>query len=384
MTIRKIAVVVFALMAATIALQAAYDLSYGGDPYRQGDWLINQDAVLIRRGPIGSFLIWISDLGGVPLLWLSVALPGLLTLALVAILVRLLPATATENPLFLLYLSSGFCLLAWGGDANGALRKELFGLLALAFLVWRAGSGRIGWLSVALVVALITAGAFGHESNILLVPVLLASVFLARRAGQLPARRAAIFALSLAIVAVAAAGYALVFRRVADAGLVCAPLLARDVAAHVCTGAIRWLAWGAENIAASFGPRLTGDALTGFAAATAIALAPVAYFLWLCRERPLALRLLLLCLICILPLYGVGVDWGRWLALQVTCFTLLATQAVHAVRLNFRADPPATVLLILLALALVFPPAHFAGIHPGGAFEHLYALAFTYPWGALP
>ncbi len=54
--------------SAYILLRLFYDIHSGGNSWKQGDWLINNYSLEIRRGPIGSFFILISDiLGSSPL-----------------------------------------------------------------------------------------------------------------------------------------------------------------------------------------------------------------------------------------------------------------------------------------------------------------------------
>ena len=79
-----------------VSLRVLYDYIAGGNSWKQGDWLINNAAGSIRRGPLGSFIISIDDLvDSNPLFVVSVIQIALL--AVLFITFRLL-VTKLHNP----------------------------------------------------------------------------------------------------------------------------------------------------------------------------------------------------------------------------------------------------------------------------------------------
>ncbi|MBJ3762778.1 hypothetical protein ILP92_08475 [Maribius pontilimi] len=66
--------VLIGVCSILIVLGFLNDAVTGGDPDKQGDWLINHHAQLIRRGPIGPVLIVLGDVTGIGLVSLTISL----------------------------------------------------------------------------------------------------------------------------------------------------------------------------------------------------------------------------------------------------------------------------------------------------------------------
>ena len=76
-------------------------------------------------------------------------------------------------------------------------------------------------------------------------------------------------------------------------------------------------------------------------------------------SRPLAaLGLLLGLVICILPLYFVAIDWGRWTNMQVTSFSLVIIHLLLQGRLTLRREVHPVVLAAFVAVAFLYSPSH--------------------------
>ena len=74
---------------AYIFLQLKFDLNAGGNPWKQGDWLINSEAGLVRRSIAGDFIFFLSDIFKIPILNMVVLVQTIFLLML--ILVQSLP-----------------------------------------------------------------------------------------------------------------------------------------------------------------------------------------------------------------------------------------------------------------------------------------------------
>lgn len=384
MELRRIAIVIYAVLALPVIFQIGYDLSYGGDPYRQGDWLINWHETVVRRGVVGSLLIWFSDLTGFRLLTVAAAVPLALYIALLATVCSLLPRAREEAPLYLLLISAGFCLVGWGGDPSGALRKEVIALLALALIVRAAGHGGAGWIPVGLACALMVLGAGGHLIVVLTGPVVIAAGIVAMRQGRIGPGPSAVLIAATALAMAAGAILVLGYGRLSSPWPVCRPLLDRGIPEQLCTGSVAALAMDRAGIGAMVAARLTGDAMREFAVVLMLVLAPVGYFIALCRQKRRAIAALAFCAVWFLPLYLLAEDWGRWLIVQISCFGLLAVLMVRAGLLDFERRPDPRVVAVVALGGLLAPPFHVIGINLGGGFADMAQIIVSGNWGAPP
>lgn len=268
-----------------VASATLYNLVAGGDPWKQGDWLINNISGYVRRGIFGSGLIRVADS-----LHLSpVVASGLLVLLLLAALyaaIWRMRHYAPDPQVFLLIVASGgFLVLFWAANPTATPRKEIIAFTALAFAAIGVVERRR--LPILAGSALLTLGAVGHELTILLLPAF--GLILAQRRDDPQLRR--FLALTFAVVAalnLAVLAYTFLNSRVADPAQVCLPLLQRAVPPVVCSGAIDALSGSlAEEASRVMGQNIAAGLYLWFFLATAFALAPWAYLLRLTAMRQL-------------------------------------------------------------------------------------------------
>src|SRR6056297_4058100 len=68
----------FFLLAGYVVFEAWNDLAAGGNPWKQGDWLINSIDTMIRRGLLGNAIIYSADALNVSPVFLVVILQSAL------------------------------------------------------------------------------------------------------------------------------------------------------------------------------------------------------------------------------------------------------------------------------------------------------------------
>ena len=317
------------LIALSTALVLGFlhnQIQRGGFRWNQGDWLINLEEVHVRRGPLGSGLIALSDATGVPLLTLVGGLQGavmvVFLLASVAALWRLL-----RDPAFaLVVFSPAVPFVFWMANPHAIVRKEILVFAALAVLLLVPMHLATRWVLAGASLMLYLVALAGHEAMVLMLPAWAATLLVV----MWPERRHGALWTILAIATVAAGSkvaYAMAYPGVADVTLVCDPLVARGLPDTLCDGAIRALASGpAEGTVTRF-----RDDLPAFLLGYGAAALPLLY---LAVRHPLRWRLLaasVALLLPILPLFGIALDWGRWMLLHLTAFAFLL-MAVHLVR----------------------------------------------------
>ncbi|WP_284163194.1 hypothetical protein [Frigidibacter sp. SD6-1] len=328
------------------------DWRIGGDSWQQGDWLIS--GLGVRRGPLGSLFLLLSDLTGASPLLLVVLAQGLLAATLFLLTAR---AFATADAHYLLiFFSPAFFLLAWTADPLFGLRKELLGFLALAL------AGRHPRLAAALYVVAIVA----HEANLFLAP---AMWLLWRTHRPLPAAATA----AVLLVTASAMLFALI-RSSADPVALCRPLLDRGLDPVICGGIIAKMDTGAatwSEIARAMAVQPNGIAFL----ALAFTVQMVLLALCLRHRRGLREALILIGLwIAMLPLFIVAVDWGRWLSMQVTSFGFVMLARARSGEARVERNLPAGVLALICAAGLLVAPIHYPAIRIGGTADRLRGL----------
>lgn len=334
----------------------------GGHEWIQGDWLISFAAGPVRRGAFGQALLVASDWLAVSPLDLLVGIQAILVGALYIGFSRLV-LLQSRSSMALTVFSPGCFVLLWAIDPISSLRKEMIGLLALVLLAQpKGGNGRLALSGVLMIV-----GGLAHELTLLLVPAWLIAVWLLHRSCMDSFTGKAIVAL---VTFAAAAEMAIVvhYRHVADAGPICDALAARGLSpAALCGGAIAWLSdpdngwpkvWQALH--RSWTVWLLPFGWT-------VAAAPL-YRLW-STSKAVPGRAGLLILAAAAPiflLYPMGLDWGRWFAIQFTaCATLilglsLSGQLIEVRRISSRE------CLVWLLLALPWGLRHDPVVVAGG------------------
>lgn len=347
-----------------VSLEIWRNVRDGGHPWKQGDWLINDLGVAVRRGPFGSAALALADaIGASPLVVVGACQIGLLLVLYLAFW-RLIAGLKAPGLALVLAASPAMFTMFWVADPTGAGRKELIAFAALALCALAAVRRRRGAFLAGS--ALLWIGFVAHEATVLFLPFHLALAWAFARAGG-GAAFAGALAAATALAAAGGVGLALAHPLVPDPAVVCRPLLERGLAPRICEGAIDWLG-GKRSFSLAAIPGGAG-AFAGFAAAAAASLAAPLYLASLTARPRLAALAVLAAALPFLPLFYLGVDWGRWVSLQATAATILAAALIRlgALRLVRPVDPRAA--LILAALGLALSPAHMIGAMPGGALR---------------
>lgn len=364
----------FAVLTLCTALLLAVHLAdwqAGGDPWKQGDWLINLADGPVRRGLAGDALLRLGDLTGLGPLAPLMALQALLLLTLVAASWAVFRPLIAANPLWaLLLLCPAFFPLFWAGEPSGSLRKELLVFTSLALIAASASRPALAPLLQGLALALAAAGGFAHEVNVLLLPAILLAFALVRHHHGHAYTSTALVAVPVVLAGVAALAYALA-HAAATPATVCQPLLDRGLPPSICTGAISWLDRGNAHGSAIYNTIFTSNGLYSFPAAYLLALVPMALFIRQHSRPRLTLALTLLTALPFAPLYYVAVDWGRWMSLHIVSLTFLCAILVLTGHIHPRRPLPLKPLLLLLALSLLWSPRATTGIAKGGPLAAL-------------
>lgn len=267
--------------------------------WQQGGMLVSFADGPVRRGITGSILLALSDMTGMSPVFLSEIVLAALTAAVFACVLVVAWQAQLPDRLLILLISPAF-LVMWFTNYAAAMHKSLFIYLAfcLLFFRWRRAS-----------ILLFGFGVWSHEGMIFFLPLYLLGLQIS---GAFRIHMA--FA---ALMAIAAFSFALVFPT-ADRDVLCNALIERGGSADLCRGAIAYTERSFDQALIAVRDKLSGYSRVSFAAAYALALLPVA----LCLPQRLIVPAFLSGLF-FLPLYIIGTDWGRWLAMHVFSVTFL-------------------------------------------------------------
>lgn len=349
---------------AYISHRVVLDYLRGGNPWKQGDWLINNAAGTVRRGPFGSAIISISDFVNLnPLLLVSAIQLALLAILFFAFRI-LLAEIRSANVVLLLAISSAIFTVFWAADPQGSVRKELIAFVAIT--IYANGALQKNWTLLWLGVALFCVATASHEAMVLFAPTFLAIAAFSGLHEESAIHSAGSIATVFCFSAFAFI-FAIRFPIVEETTQICAALTARGLNDSICKGAIWWLskdsAYSFEKVVSAISLRGRGGFLISYVAA----LAPFAYLIWLSKQRILMCILLILLALPFIPLYIVAVDWGRWMSFHVFSVTVVFACAIIMNRFEIQRSVNQYYVLSLVTLAVLIPPSHTIGGNWGGA-----------------
>ncbi|KMW59917.1 hypothetical protein AIOL_000066 [Candidatus Rhodobacter oscarellae] len=346
------------------------DYRAGGHSWKQGDWLINGQNGPVRRSFAGDVILPMSDaLAMDPVLLVIVV--QVVVVALVYVLSLRLALSAGGAAPLILALSPAFFMAFWVTDPLGSARKEMLAFAAL--LLFAQGVIRPSLVWTALGCALFLVAAAAHEALLLFLPVFWGVLCLAPGT---PGARGKVVLLSLTSTAalllfLSAMGSS----RVEDFMTVCAPLLERGVAEHMCQGAIRWLEYDAVHGFDFVYSRTTPELMFWFLLAYAASVAPFAYVAYLTDARRLCAALIILPFLLFLPLFAVSTDHGRWISFHVFAAFLLFAVAIRLGRVRLVRRLNAFLLTGLFVAAQLIAPMHVRDVYFGGPVARVWEEA---------
>uniref|UniRef100_UPI003B52BB29 hypothetical protein n=1 Tax=Roseovarius indicus TaxID=540747 RepID=UPI003B52BB29 len=347
---------VFSVALAVVLWRLNWLIGNGGGPFTQGDWLVNLQSGLVRRGGAGEVFLAVSDATGIGLLPLVGGVQAVLVVAIFAMIFHGALLARLPDRL-LLILVSPLLVTFWAIDSVGAFRKELLGLLAFLPLLPQ-GRGRVAaWLVPVLFAVAVAA----HEANAFFVPALCVGVMI-RFGAEAPERRMRMVAVILAI-GVLGFGFAIQFRSLPDTVAMCAALTARGLSPEICGGAIDWMDDPAGSARGPLRNLLDRYSQTAAGLVFAALLVPVALAYRHAPKTRLWLAAGAVVFAGFLPLYAVAVDWGRWMSMfMFSAAFLTMLLAIHTEAGWLRRPVPPMVFGAVLVMSGGLGVYHYGGL----------------------
>lgn len=388
---------VYLALIAALSCLFCFRLVRTNRDWTLADWLINYQGGFIRRGLWGELfwhlgrwthlpvalqagLLWVVLSGVILLCFRSLLLASAAQLWVLAVLVS--PATFAFSVL----------------DYISGFRKEL---VLLALFACFAVSAQRHWLSrrseVILLSILLCMATLGHESSVFFLPYFFAVLVAAGRTRKEALGTCAfpaLFAFAAAAVSARHPGNQQAAERI------CSSLgysLDKEPVGQVCSwGAIDYLRYsGAGAFRATLDRVHTNHYLALYGLWTLLALAPLAagsLVLWRTEVRAqlkTCLTAFAVAWVICLPLFLLGLDWGRWVHIHICCMAgVLLMLSARTEALRAAATRPAlrspvyrriaaAALLAVYAMCWSLPGSYLAGSLPSYAnvFETLRSMA---------
>ncbi|PTN33200.1 hypothetical protein [Desulfonatronum sp. SC1] len=312
---------IYSLALAMILDGLFQDISSGGNAWKQGDWLINNHDVVVRRGLFGSVLLLISSVFDFPVLVLLGVIQGTIISLIFALFWYAGVRNKNSDILTFLLLSPIFLIFS-ANDLQGSLRKEILAYLSflpLLFSLLQHGIVHLKYVFISLF--LWTIAVSTHEANVFFSPFIVALTYIGFRSQGLKFH-IALSSLAYIVISGVAFFYSMSFSSVESHTAVCAPLLKSGLNQDICSGAIRWLEYDvwygmyrSRSVFISWG--------LYYFVLTLVFMCTFIFYLFQSFYPFRVLCLFLLVNLFFLPLYFIAIDWGRWINFGMFSFVVL-------------------------------------------------------------
>lgn len=335
------------------------DYVSGGDPWKQGDWLINNLAGDVRRGSFGSIIISASDSLRVSPLSLVITIQFSCLVFLFVAFRQFIFGIQERKLIPLLVVSSAIFTVYWMATPQASMRKEILAFTGLTLSA--LGAVRGGRLVFLLGTMVLSLSIIAHEAMVLFLPTFLA-IMLVTDFHRKNATFSCFCFTVVVCVSILILQKSLFNVTFVDPWLVCEPLMQRGLDASICGGAIQWInhdvAYGYQAVLS----KIDLENFTEFLISYGISIAPFIYIFGLCREKMKIWLFVLMLAIPFSPLYPVAVDWGRWMSFHVFAVTVVFSCALRVNRVSLLKSPENRHVAWLVALAVLASPNATIGL----------------------
>lgn len=306
------------LLMGLLLVQYSAQVSAGGHSWKTGDWLINYSDGLIRRGLSGSLFLWVAQAFSINVKWVAFTVQTVIFVAFVYFTLAEFYQFKKHPKSVLLLLSPAFAFMFWVNDPAVAFRKEICIYLALIFALkaFHQSEVKSSWYWSSL--ALFVFAGLSHEITVFFLPFFFFAIFNRYDLTQTDVKSLVKYSLPFMILGMVILFGSFVYKGSQQSmDAICASLQPYDLKDDICDGAIGWLQY---------------DAKFGFD--QVLKLGPVVWLNYLLLAILSMLPLLFLRgdkyfwllavagSLCMLPLFLVAVDYGRFISMVYTSVVL--------------------------------------------------------------
>jgi len=308
--------------------------------WNTGDWLIDYSGGLIRRGFLGE-LVGLVTSSGEQAVVLVTALQ-IASLVIVAATAIVLFASTNRSPGWLMLVMSPAFLLFPLFNEEGAVRKEILVILAVALFAVIVRFLLPSWL-VAFPLTIFSIGSLSHEAVALCAFAFVGFAWLAHRHGKisLPVRNITVSILSLA--GITGIVIPLLFPGTLDQQEAICTSFKLNGLPYLCEGPLTFMndsfTTAVGEVVALFPGYLT------YLTPLILSLVPF----YILRVPKQVVLLFVLTYVTLAPLFVTGVDFGRWIYLATAIMSFVLLGIGNSLKLAER-EVPRLVALGFIAL----------------------------------
>jgi len=314
----------------------------GGNSYLSGDWLINYSGGFVRRGLFGEVYRNIFPEGQLGLWYLFAFQCSLYALILYFFIKYLTKEDFSWPSLVLICSPASFAFIGW--DTAAFARKESLGfvsLMIIAIAVKKMGTSfqiikYFGFLSFILSI-------FISEINFIMLPsviyILINSPNKDNKSKLLVKSSFVIVLSSIALIATLVAQGSRLQKEA-----ICDSLIAINLKNELCSGAISYLGVSTQHIQSQLFSSDYFPRYFGYLPLLLLAFIPIATTFWF-RKNYLWVFLIFS---FSLPLYFVGLDYGRWIHIFIMQVTILIIFKGLELKNNSLWNPASVIFFVIL------------------------------------
>jgi len=355
---KHFAEIYLAIMYLCISIRYSYYIYSQPDPWRTGEWLINAEGGVTRRFLIGELIYLISGITSINIELITVVIQlGILGLYFYSFKLFLSGINCSKR-IKILLLTSPLLVTFQFNSIFGALRKEIIGL-TLIFLLVSTNKSNFGRVNKLLIIVLLyMLLVFSWEAGLLFLPFLVIKIW-KEYEGENRQRNTL-----LSLLVISSIICILLISNIPNpinVDSMCANLLNLGARKDVCaSGAFDSLLWSFSDISFALQKNWEISTLTNFIYIFVACFLILAGLFLGGKNRLLTLC----CLLPVLPLFVLGLDYGRWVS-------ILASLVVANGLVIFDSVPKQIeiinnkVFMLILGINLFFGIPHISG---GGNF----------------
>ena len=300
-----------------VYLSALYGLEIvdGGHPFKTGDWLINYEGGLIRRGLLGQLLYYLSGFS-VNLLWLTYGVQVFLYLLIIHLVFKLFFATERPFAWLLFLFSPAFIFLFPFYDFGASFRKEALVFLSFIFLACNFLQPK--FFHPYLITSLILYGIAVLSHELAPLSLIFFIYLLLRLNNQNYKFNPFLNTYLLLYIFLALSGllFSYFFHGNSEtATQICHSLELRNLSPRICFGAIAWLNQSPQDGLSLVSKLIFQNSyLLIYIPLLFLSLLPIFITSWYKNNY----WLIVFGFLSLIPLFALGIDWGRWIHLYIS------------------------------------------------------------------
>lgn len=306
-----------ALMVLLLVHYAA-QVASGGHAWKTGDWLINYSDGFIRRGLSGALSIFVAETLSVNVKWVTFLIQAIFAMAFVGLTLKEFYQFKNHSKSVFLLLSPAFAFMFWINDPAVAFRKEICIYLALIFVfkAFQKNEVKLLWYWASL--ALFVFAGLSHEITVFFIPFFCFAIFNHYETSRSNVKLIVKYVAPFPILGMGILLVSFFYKGSQQSmDVICASLQSYDLNAEICDGAISWLKYdtkfGFERVL-----ELGWRVWLNYLLLAALAMLPI---LLLKADKYFG-YLVIAGSLCMLPLFSVAVDYGRFISMVYTATVL--------------------------------------------------------------